>query len=153
MTSALFALSLAAVAAAPDAAPKAVVHDPVAEQIGRELRCPVCQGMPIGESPSEMAQAMMQRVREMHTEGKSKDEITDYFVQRYGEWVLLEPKHSGFSLLVWVLPPVALLAGLGIVIAYVRHSRTRRDEPTAPVAAATDDPYLQRVRKSLEEDV
>src|SRR3954470_5152771 len=65
--------------------------------IGRGLRCPVCQGMPISESPSDMAQAMMKRVREMVAEGQSESDIKAYFVSRYGEWVLLEPTHQGVN--------------------------------------------------------
>ena len=63
-----------------------------AHAIGKMLRCPVCQGMPIAESPSQMAQDMMGRVRDMLREGRSRDEILEYFVERYGEWVLLAPK-------------------------------------------------------------
>ena len=128
-------------------------HDPAVEELGRELRCPVCQGMPIGESPSDMAQAMMKRVRELHAEGKSSDEIRDYFVARYGEWVLLKPEAKGFNLLVWVLPPLALLAGFAGVVLYVRRSRGQSGSATTPPAAsAAMDPYLQRVRASLEKD-
>ena len=54
--------------------------DDISYQVGLLLRCPVCQGMPIAESPAEMALSMMTRIRELHKEGKSKDEIIEYFI-------------------------------------------------------------------------
>ena len=95
-------------------------NDDRAFEIGKELRCPVCQGMPIAESPSPMAQDMMKRVRVMLDEGKSRQEIQDYFVQRYGEWVILNPKAEGLSLLVWVLPMVFAIFGLWLVLRLVK---------------------------------
>ena len=100
--------------------------DDVTYQIGLLLRCPVCQGMPIAESPAEMAQAMMTRIRELHQEGKSKDEIIEYFIDRYGEWVLLEPKAEGLSWLVWVMPPLFLLIGIYGLLSYIQPKTKKR---------------------------
>jgi cytochrome c-type biogenesis protein CcmH len=134
----------------PGASGKSIERDPEVEAIGRELRCPVCQGMPIGESPSETAQAMMKRVRELHAEGKSHQEILDYFVARYGEWVLLRPEARGFRLVVWLMPPLGLLLGLAAIFAYVRRNKGKPAEPAVPAVATTEDPYLKRVREGLE---
>lgn len=140
----------AAMALAQATPPSGVVEqDATVDRLGHELRCPVCQGMPIAESPSDMAQAMMQRVRELRTEGKSPEEIKQYFVQRYGQWVLLEPEAEGFNLLVWVLPPIALALGIGAIALYARKTR-KGNETAAPGREPTDDPYLKRVRESLE---
>ena len=79
---------------------------------GRRLRCPVCQGVPILDSPAEMAQAMMRRLRELVAQGKSDGEIRTYFVARYGEWVLLEPPLSAITIWLYLLPLLALLLGL-----------------------------------------
>jgi len=122
--------------------------------IGEMLRCPVCQGMPIAESPSTMAQDMMKRVREMSAEGKSRDEILDYFVARYGEWVLLEPKHRGFGLLVWVLPPLGLV--IGVVLALMWISGRKRGSPAPEAsgeasAAPNADPFLDAIRREVDE--
>jgi len=146
------------VAVAPAPPPLTSSDAPEVIAIGRELRCPVCQGMPIGESPSETAQAMMKRVRELHAEGKSPDEIRAYFVARYGEWVLLQPTSEGFGLVVWVLPPVALALGLLLLARVVKKSRAAKvAAPSAPAAggpagpaAAAEDDYLQRVRETIE---
>lgn len=90
--------------------------------LGTQLRCPVCRGVPINESPSPMAAEMMTIVREQVAAGKSDDEILRFFADRYGEWALLKPKPEGMNLLVWILPFVFLGGGL-IIIA--RHLRKR----------------------------
>jgi cytochrome c-type biogenesis protein CcmH len=119
-----------------------------AHAIGQRLRCPVCQGMPISESPSEMAQAMMAKVREMQGEGKSRGQIIDYFTERYGEWVLLEPRKEGVLILLWTLPPIALLIGLFVLRRY-----TKRAGPTkaTKIAALTADPYVDAIRREVEQ--
>ncbi len=118
----------------------------VAERIGSTLRCPVCQGMPIAESPSQMAQDMMKRVREMAAEGKSEAEIVDYFVGRYGEWVQLDPPKQGMNLLLWILPAGALLAGGAALLLLLRRRR-----PVPPVAPPKVDAELvARIRDEVE---
>lgn len=96
-----------------------VSNDPVLEertrQVAAELRCPVCQGNSIQDSPSELAQEMKGVVRDQLASGKSPEEVKAYFVAKYGEWILLEPKASGFNLVVYLLPLVMVLAG-GFVI-------------------------------------
>lgn len=125
--------------------------------IGKGLRCPVCQGMPIAESPSEMAQAMMVRVRELLAEGKSPDEVRQYFVERYGEWVLLEPTREGVNVLVWVLPPLALIVGLGLALVAVRRLRGPKTASSTSTSTSTssstdsEDPYLAAVRRAVED--
>ncbi|HEY0723686.1 MAG TPA: cytochrome c-type biogenesis protein, partial [Pyrinomonadaceae bacterium] len=85
-------------------------------EIAAELRCVVCQNLSVADSPSEMAQQMRAIVREQVQAGKNPDEIKDFFVSKYGEWVLLRPKTTGFSALLWILPYVAL--GIGVVAAF-----------------------------------
>lgn len=124
-----------------------------AHAIGLLLRCPVCQGMPISDSPADMAQSMMAKVRTMHSEGKSEDEILKYFTDRYGDWVLLKPKASGFNWLVWGLPPFVLL--MGVLVALFRgKSESSGDEPSASSAEASleseQDEYLQAIRNEVE---
>ncbi|HSQ12184.1 MAG TPA: cytochrome c-type biogenesis protein CcmH [Candidatus Deferrimicrobium sp.] len=84
-------------------------------EIATELRCVVCQNLSVADSPSEMAQQMRAIVREQVQAGKTTDEIKDFFVSKYGEWVLLRPKTTGFSALLWILPYVAL--GIGVLAA------------------------------------
>lgn len=86
-----------------------------ANRLGSQLRCPVCRGVPISESPSTLAIEMMTLVRAQVQEGKSDEEILKYFETRYGEWVLLEPKPEGMNLVLWGLP-VLIFSGGGIFI-------------------------------------
>lgn len=96
--------------------------------LASELRCPVCQGLSIQDSPSELALDMRDVIREQLRSGKSPDDVRQYFLDKYGEWILLEPKPEGFNLLVYLLPVAALLAGAAVVWRTVRRF-------TAPVAA------------------
>lgn len=88
--------------------------------IASRLRCPVCQGESIEDSPSELAREMRSLVRDQLREGRTPREINAYFVARYGEWILLEPTMTGLNVVLWVLPVVLVLAGLVLVAVLVR---------------------------------
>ncbi len=90
------------------------------QQIASELRCPVCQGTSINDSPSELAQQMKDIIRERLEAGQTPEEVKAYFVDKYGEWVLLRPEARGFNLVVYVMPVLALLGGALIVYSVVR---------------------------------
>ncbi|MBI2367266.1 MAG: cytochrome c-type biogenesis protein CcmH, partial [Deltaproteobacteria bacterium] len=114
--------------------------------ISAELRCVVCQNLSIADSPSEMAKQMRAIVREQLQAGKSPQEIKDYFVSKYGEWVLLKPATQGISLLVWVLPFVALLIGLALGIFFIRRWAAKKRSAQPAVA---DPKLLARVREEF----
>ena len=84
--------------------------------VSSELRCPVCQGESIQDSPAALAVEMKAVVREQLAAGRTPDEVKAYFVDKYGEWILLRPRASGWNVLVYVLPALAFLLGM-IVIA------------------------------------
>jgi cytochrome c-type biogenesis protein CcmH len=88
--------------------------------IATGLRCVVCQGLSIEDSPAELAREMRAIVREQVAAGRSRAEIEAYFVERYGEFVLLQPRAEGFNLVVYALPVAALLLGGLFVAAFVR---------------------------------
>ena len=96
--------------------------------LAAELRCPVCQGNSIQDSPSELAQQMRDLIRDQLRAGKTPDEVRAYFVDKYGEWILLSPKAEGLNLIVYVVPLVAVLVG-GLVV-----WRTVRRWTTTPQA-------------------
>ena len=116
--------------------------------ISAELRCPVCQGLAIGDSPSIMAANMKAQVRELLERGYTEEQILSYFEKSYGQFVLLKPKFQGVNALVWILPIAVLAIGFVLVV-----SKAKKLE-VAPVAAAPeepiDDPYLARVREMVE---
>ena len=135
----LFALSTSNLHAAP--APD--LEDRTRE-IASELRCVVCQNLSIADSPSEMAQQMRAVVREQLEAGKSPQEIKDFFVSKYGEWVLLKPKTSGVSLLLWVLPYVVLVVGVIAALWIIRRWVSKKKSAQAAVSAATSQSPVDR---------
>jgi cytochrome c-type biogenesis protein CcmH len=88
--------------------------------LASELRCPVCQGNSIQDSPSELAQQMRDVIRDQLRSGKSPDEVRAYFVDKYGEWILLSPKATGLNLIVYAVPFLAVLFGGFVVWRTVR---------------------------------
>ncbi|MGK7312569.1 MAG: cytochrome c-type biogenesis protein [Candidatus Longimicrobiales bacterium M2_2A_002] len=91
-----------------------------ATRLASELRCPVCQGLSIHDSPSPLAQQMKDLIRSQVVAGRTDEEIHQYFISKYGEWVLLEPQAEGFNLLVYALPALMLLGGAGLIFVAVR---------------------------------
>ena len=106
--------------------------------IASGLRCVVCQGLSIEDSPAELAREMRAIVREQVAAGRSREEIEAFFVARYGEFVLLEPRAEGFNLVVYALPIVALLVGAGVLLLFVR-----RHSAPDEIAAAADDGHAE----------
>lgn len=86
------------------------------EALAARLRCPTCQGLSVADSPSELAAAMREVIAEQVGQGRSDQEILDYFVAGYTEWVILDPPARGRTLLLWVLPGLALLVGGALVV-------------------------------------
>ncbi|NIN73274.1 MAG: cytochrome c-type biogenesis protein CcmH [Gemmatimonadetes bacterium] len=99
-------------------------EDPVLEaqvrELAAKLRCPTCRALSVQDSPSGMAQEMRSLIRDQLRAGKTPGEVTAYFVERYGEWILLEPKAEGFNWAVWLLPVFLLLGGLAFVLLTAR---------------------------------
>jgi cytochrome c-type biogenesis protein CcmH len=102
-------------------------------QLASQLRCPVCQGLSIQDSPSDLAQQMRDVVRQQLDDGQSPDDVKRYFVARYGEWILMEPPAAGFNWIVYALPGLVLLGG-ALVLA-----RSVRRWTTAPKVSEASD--------------
>jgi len=110
-----------------------VVADPALEarvlKLSEVLRCLVCQNQSIAESNAELAQDLRNQVREQLAAGKSEQEVVDYLVARYGDFVLYNPPVNNATLLLWGGPGVLLLAGVGWLM--LRLSRRRKEVPQA----------------------
>jgi cytochrome c-type biogenesis protein CcmH len=115
-------------------------------EVGQLLRCPVCQGMAIADSPAEMAVNMKGQVRELLARGYTEEQILKYFELSYGEFVLLSPKKEGVTGMVWLLPVLAVV--LGAVVVFIKFRKLEAMPPPAakPQLPAEEDPYLARVR-------
>ena len=143
LAGALATLLLLAGSAAAVPVDEKTVHD-----VAAQLRCVVCQSLSVADSPSETASQMRGIIRERLAAGESPAEVRAYFVEKYGEWILLSPPKSGFNLLVWVVPFAGL--GLGLVLVAVVLRRWSRKIP--PGAPASVDPALrERIRRELTE--
>lgn len=131
--------------------PDEVLADPGLEararEISRQLRCPVCQGESIDDSNAPISRDLRLAVRERLMAGDSDDQVIDYVVARFGEFVLFKPRASGSGLILWLAGPAMLLAGGAIAYASTRR-RARETEAEGLNAAdqarlaelLTDDP-------------
>ena len=81
------------------------------KDVAGELRCPTCTGLSVLDSDASFSVQIKDQVDEQIKEGKSKDEILSFFVERYGPWILREPPKSGFNLMAWATPIALLIAG------------------------------------------
>lgn len=139
----LIFLLLAGLASAqePDAKPNVAAPDPTfvvgapkgaplsgaalearVEEVGGLLRCPVCQGLSVADSPATMATNMKAEVRSLLAAGYDEDQVLSYFERSYGEFVRLRPPLRGVNWLVWLGPLFGLLAGGAVVRAALRRS-------------------------------
>ena len=91
-----------------------------AVDLDKVLMCPVCPGESLDQSQTQLAYQMKSVIRVKINEGWTDQQILDYFVERYGSSVLLEPQTEGVSLLAWVVPPVAVLLSLIVLIIVLR---------------------------------
>ena len=112
--------------------PDEIMSDPVKESrardLSRELRCMVCQNQSIDDSEAPLARDLRLLVRERIAAGDSDAQVIDFLVARYGEFVLLKPRLEPHTLLLWLLPPLALAGG---GFALWMHSRRRAKSATA----------------------
>lgn len=127
----LLAFALASPAAAVN--PDEVLDDPALEERARalslDLRCLVCQNQSIDDSNAELARDLRLLVRERLVAGDSDEAVIDYVVSRYGEFVLLTPRFSTQTLLLWGAPMLLLLAGIAVMLV---NARGRASAVTAP---------------------
>jgi cytochrome c-type biogenesis protein CcmH len=129
------------------------------EAVAALLRCPVCQGLSVADSPATMAQNMKAQVRDLLARGYDQDQVLAYFEHSYGEFVRLEPPLRGVNWLVWGAPLMGLAAGLGVVAwALRRQVAASRPSESAPGDVALPDtdalpddpglaPYVLKVRE------
>ena len=136
------------VSAIADTAPATHVSEQTVRDVAAQLRCVVCQNLSVADSPSEMAAQMRAIVRERLEAGETPEQVREYFVARYGEWILLAPRRTGFNLLVWGFPLAAVAVGFTVVALLVRRWTRRRRLAAAP--PAVDPAMRERIRRELE---
>ena len=129
------------------------VTDDQVNRVAKQLYCPVCENIPLDVCPTQACAQWRDLIREKLAEGWSDQQIKDYFVQQYGARVLGSPPAAGLNWLVYVIPPIAILAG--VYILYRAMSAWKRASPAeassaSPTAAPLPDEYLQRLEEELK---
>ena len=142
-------LAMAGMALALD--PTEMLPDPAQEtrarQLDHALRCVVCQSESVASSNADWAVEARRVIREQVAAGQSQDEVVDFFVERYGEFVLMTPRTSGSNWLLWSAGPLMLLLAAGIGLGYLRGLSAT---PAAPDATLSED-EARRLREILDD--
>lgn len=115
-------------------------------KIARDLRCAVCQNQSVYESNSDLAKDMLEIIRDKVRAGEQEATIRDYFFQRYGDYIYLEPTGKGTNKILWLAPFLGVLIGaLGLWAAITRWRRpSKEEEATVPQAVK------ERIQKELD---
>ena len=131
--------------------PDELLADPALEsrarEISTELRCLVCQNQSIDDSNAELARDLRLLVRERLKEGDSNEQVLDYVVSRYGEFVLLKPRLTARTVLLWGTPFVILLIGIAAMVLGARNRQARR---AAPALTAEEQAEIDRLMKARD---
>ena len=135
----------AALAVEPDEMLKDAALEVRARDLSSELRCLVCQNQSIDDSAAQLARDLRLLVRERLTAGDSDQQVLNFLVARYGEFVLLKPRFELHTLLLWGLPPVVLVAGM--IALFVTARRRQSANLQAPALSAAEQ---QRIATLVE---
>jgi cytochrome c-type biogenesis protein CcmH len=133
----------------PDAATAAARTD----RLQTHLRCPVCQGLSVADSPSDAARAMGTRIEELVSQGYTEDQITYYFVDRYGAWVELEPPDEDHKALFLAPIAVVLVGGFLLLIWGRRERKMGTQTDDSPSQVHTPDPAIEPWRNRILEEL
>ena len=115
-----------------------------ARTLSQQLRCMVCQNESIDESDAPLAHDLRVLVRERLQAGDSDAQVLDFLVARYGEFVLLKPRLSWRTAILWGLPPGLLLGGIALLVVAAARRRGRVQEP-APNLTAAEELRLKKI--------
>ena len=120
-----------------------------AREIEDNLIAPCCWSQPVSEHDSEIAQQIRSEVSDMVAAGKSRDEILNYYVSKYGERILVTPRAKGFNILAYILPWAALLIGAWFLIVLFKKLRSPVPAPAPP--SLPDSHYASVIEKEMKE--
>lgn len=124
--------------------------------IAKQLYCPVCENTPLDVCPTEACRQWRELIRDQLAEGKTEEEIKQYFVANYGARVLSEPPRTGFNWLVYIIPPVLILAGAVFLFnAFRAWTKPKAVEAGAGQVkeagtSSSDDEYVKRLEEELK---
>jgi cytochrome c-type biogenesis protein CcmH len=147
----LASLLVASVAYAQDGQPYNPTDNDV-NRIAKQLYCPVCPNTPLDVCETKACEDWRAQIRDQLSEGWTDQQVIDYFVAQYGERVLAEPQRKGFTSLVWFLPLIVVLVGLGIVYEILRN--WRKQKPAVVVTRSMPEipeAVLKRIEREIQE--
>jgi len=121
-------------------------------EIAHKLRCPTCQGLSVKESEAGLAVNMKAKIRSQLLEGKSEAEILDFFIQRYGEWILRSPTKSGFNMLLWFMPGVIIIFTIFILYRAMKKKEYHASEEPVTTLTAKEEAQIEKELRKLERD-
>ena len=136
--------------------PQQQTLDQRVQQVAAQLKCPVCQGESVADSPSLISQQMRGVIRQQLQSGKSEQEVIAYFQARYGDQIVWSPPWQGFSLLAWLVPIALLLGGLLLMAFVLRDWRSVPSSETSSHDAELtniDEADLAGLRALLEQEL
>lgn len=139
MRALIFALCVAFALPAQAVQPDEILSDQALEERARDiskgLRCLVCRNESIDDSDAPLARDMRLLVRERLVEGDSDQQVVDFIVERYGEYVLLRPTTEGANIFLWAAGPLMLLLAAGMGYGYIRNRAKAKDVDAAGLSA------------------
>ena len=153
---------LAGAALAQEGTPQAIesITDDQVNAIAKQLYCPVCENIPLDVCPTQACAEWRELIRLRLAQGWTEDEIKNDFARQYGDRVLAAPPARGLNVLVYVIPPVAILAGAIILVQSLRSMRRPAQQPAIEDSPEKEslkdadssseiDEYMQRVEEEL----
>jgi cytochrome c-type biogenesis protein CcmH len=143
----LIALFMSVSVLAKEATP--VARDPVTEarliDLSKDMRCLVCQNESLAASDADLAKDLRDQIRQLINQGKTDKEITDYMVQRYGNFIRYKPPVDATTYALWFGPFLLLLVGIGVLISVVRKRNSQSEE--APLSAQQQQHATELLRE------
>ncbi len=122
-------------------------------RVAKQLYCPVCPNTPLDVCETKACQDWRAQIKDQLAAGWTDDQVIQYFVEQYGERVLAEPRRSGFTSFVWLLPVVSIVIGLVVVAQVLRGWKTKRAAPVVPAKPASAADIPSEVLERLEEEL
>ncbi|MEK7312158.1 MAG: cytochrome c-type biogenesis protein [Chloroflexota bacterium] len=122
-------------------------------RVAKQLYCPVCPNTPLDVCETKACQDWRAQIKDQLAAGWTDDQVIQYFVEQYGERVLAEPRRSGFTSFVWLLPVVSIVIGLVVVAQVLRGWKVKRAAPVVPAKPAPAADIPPDVLERLEEEL
>lgn len=119
------------------------------KRLYNDYRCPTCQGLSVKDSEASFSVQIRNKIKELVETGYTDQEISAYFVERYGVWILRSPPKEGFNLVLWALPGVAILIGLFFLYRLSRKWTKKMQEENS----MEEQPLSEEEQKLLRRDM